>query len=142
MDSSYLSLLDILQLPEEIRNNSRSTILKKLPLGHPNKNQRIGLAQVIKNLFSDKICITIIICKYDGSFESILIDIDEIKILWRLWDVWEGNYIIMLPGEVETEIYNGVKSDEELIKFALLHEKNLLLKSCDGFEFLHLYISN
>jgi hypothetical protein len=142
MDSSYLSLLDILQLPEEIRSNSKSTTLKKFPLGHPNRNQRIGLAQVIKNLFSDKICITIIICEYDGSFESTLIDLDEIEILWRLWNIWGGNYIIILPGEVETEIFNGIKSDEELIKFALIHEKNLLVKSCDGFEFLHLFISN
>ena len=142
MDSSYLSILDILQLPEEIRSTSKLTILKKLPLGYPNRNQRIELERVIKNLYSEKICITILMCKYDGSFESTLIDLDEIELLWKLWDVWGGNYIIILPGEVKTAIFNGINSDEELIKFALIHEKNLLLKSCDGFEFLHLFISN
>lgn len=133
-------ILDILELPEEIRNTTELTILRESPTGDLEKDELIELVQDIKSLhdFEDKL--TIIVCHYDGSFESVFINLNEIEILWQLWMEWAGNYIIILPNVVNTELLHGFEIDDDLIKFVLINHKNFLLKPCDGYQLFHIYI--
>jgi len=142
MNNQWESLLDILELPEEIRSAAELTVLRKFPSGDLEKNQLLELAQEIKNHLNIETNLTIIACHYDGSFQSTFINLNEIEILWQLWMEWAGNYIIILPNVVNMDIFYGLETDTELIKFALIYKKNLLLKSCDGYELFHVYISN
>lgn len=133
-------ILDILELPEEIRNTTELTILRESPTGELEESQLNELAQDVKRLLNIEDKLTIIVCHYDGSFKSVFISLNEIEILLKLWIEWAGNYIIILPNLVNVELFSGFEIDDELIKFILINEKNLILKSCDGYQLFHICI--
>ena len=145
MDNLWEGLLDILELSEDVRERANLKVLMEFPLGYPEETLLLNLYESIKKLYESDSNFSIVWFKRSENNPDIsnlykkIAGKTDTKFIQHLWLFLSGNYILFLPKTFDVnKIGNG--DEEVLIGKILSKYGQLLLKTPDGNEILHLYL--
>lgn len=147
MEDSWEGLLDILELSENDRKRANLEVLMEFPLGYPEKTLLINLYESIIKLYGHDSNFSIVWFKRSDDDPDIsnlykkIVGTNDIKFIQDFWLCLSGNYILFLPKTFDINKI-GSGDEEKIIGKILSKYGQLLLKTPDGNEILHVYLNN
>lgn len=147
MEDSWEGLLDILELSENDRKRANLEVLMEFPLGYPEKTLLINLYESIIKLYGRDSNFSIVWFKRSDDDPDIsnlykkIVGTNDIKFIQDFWLCLSGNYILFLPKTFDINKI-GSGDEEKIIGKILSKYGQLLLKTPDGNEILHVYLNN
>lgn len=145
MADSWEGLLDILDLTQGVRERAHLNILMEFPRGNPKNQLLLVLFESINRLYWQDNYTTLAWftqSPYNTSLfylNTRIVRKEDIKFIQDLWLRLSGNYILFLPQSFDKNKVG--KGDEEAqIGMILSQFGQLLLKTPDGNEILHLFL--
>ncbi|OGO78336.1 MAG: hypothetical protein A2Y23_04885 [Clostridiales bacterium GWB2_37_7] len=153
MREGWELLLDVLGLSAEDNENARLEVLLKTD-GRLYKDKRNRVVEIIRDKLNTNDEFTIIkppILGWSSESGSLnpffeflykTISLSDISYFVERWEIDGGDWLVIVPGRFTPHIDDIYYYDEEFIGRYLTQNRSILLKSPDGYDFMHLYIED
>ena len=153
MREGWELVLDELGLSEEDNKNAKLDILLELD-GSLGKAARSKIVEIIRDSLGTDDEFTIIkppclgFTTESGSLNAFFefmyktIGLSDISYLVERWGIDAGDWLVILPGRFIPHIDDINYYDEDFIGHYLTQNRSILVKSPDGYDFMHLYIKD
>lgn len=147
MKNSWEGLLDLFEIPSNLRKRTVLEVWQRFPTGHPKYRDLYYLYNSIKELFYSKD--KFILAWFEevnnspgfSYLKTKIICRENISFIRNMWDELAGLYILFLPGNFKGDTL-GIGDEDTIIGEVLCKNRKLLLKTPDGQELLLIYIDD